>query len=295
MVGAAGVRGRRPARVVRMPSGGMRRRDVARLPRRVRACVRVGLRRQCGWLAVRGGRRLTTVRLCGRRHRSSVRVWTARRRRRRMSHHGDTRAVVRRRGNRRRLGDVVARAVVACARSPVAGGRSVGSWRGSSGRGGLRQPSAGMTVSGCRDRGDGDPAGGGGGNCGSDDRGCLRVTADQCRQRREIHLDTSRRWAFPRGRAHTMYRRKHPARYILSTHGNDRAHRSKRSLTQMWPVQAISRRAPSSAASRSTRSRLRSAHRPEVRSSRRLCTALCSASGPTLAQTDTPRRTFSSR
>jgi hypothetical protein len=57
----------------------------------------------------------------------------------------------------------------------------------------------------------------------------------------------------------------------------------------------MSRRRPSSAASRSTSSQLRSAHRPEARSVRRLCTTRCSASGPTLAQTDTPRRTFSSR
>lgn len=64
---------------------------------------------------------------------------------------------------------------------------------------------------------------------------------------------------------------------------------------EMRRVQAIRRRAPSSAASRSTRSRLRSAHRPEARSLRRLCTALRSASGPTVAQTDMPRRTFSSR
>src|SRR5438093_7822868 len=56
-------------------------------------------------------------------------------------------------------------------------------------------------------------------------------------------------------------------------------------------VQVTSRRRPSSAASRATRSRLRSAHRPETRSSLRLRTARCSASGPTLAQTDTPRRT----
>jgi len=56
-------------------------------------------------------------------------------------------------------------------------------------------------------------------------------------------------------------------------------------------VQVTSRRRPSSAASRATRSRLRSAHRPETRSSRRLRTARCSASGPTLAHTDTPRRT----
>ncbi len=56
-------------------------------------------------------------------------------------------------------------------------------------------------------------------------------------------------------------------------------------------VQVTSRRRPSSAASRATRSRLRSAHRPETRSSRRLRTARCSGSGPTLAHTDTPRRT----
>src|SRR5437762_797152 len=60
-------------------------------------------------------------------------------------------------------------------------------------------------------------------------------------------------------------------------------------------VQVTSRRRPSSAASRATRSRLCSAHRPETRSSRRLRTARCSASGPTLAHTDTPRRTRSSR
>ena len=46
--------------------------------------------------------------------------------------------------------------------------------------------------------------------------------------------------------------------------------------------QATRRRRPSSAASRPTRSRLRSAHRPEARSSRRLRTARCSACGPTL-------------
>jgi hypothetical protein len=56
-------------------------------------------------------------------------------------------------------------------------------------------------------------------------------------------------------------------------------------------VQVTSRRRPSSAASRATRSRLRSAHRPETRSSRRLRTARCSVSGPTLAHTDTPPRT----
>jgi hypothetical protein len=56
-------------------------------------------------------------------------------------------------------------------------------------------------------------------------------------------------------------------------------------------VQATSRRRPSSAASRPTKSRLRCAHRPETRSSRRLRTARCSTSGPTLAHTDTPRRT----
>jgi hypothetical protein len=56
-------------------------------------------------------------------------------------------------------------------------------------------------------------------------------------------------------------------------------------------VQATSRRRPSSAASRATRSRLRPAHRPEARLSRRLRTARCSTSGPTLAHTDTPRRT----
>jgi hypothetical protein len=61
------------------------------------------------------------------------------------------------------------------------------------------------------------------------------------------------------------------------------------------PDQAISRRRPKSAASRSTRSRLRPAHRPDARSARRLCTARCSASGPTLAQIDMPRRTCSSR
>jgi len=65
----------------------------------------------------------------------------------------------------------------------------------------------------------------------------------------------------------------------------------ERSRTHIWRVQAISKRRPSSAASRSTRSRLRSAHRPETRSSRRLRTARCSTSGPTLAHTDTPRRT----
>lgn len=65
----------------------------------------------------------------------------------------------------------------------------------------------------------------------------------------------------------------------------------ERSRTHIWRVQAISSRRPSSAASRATRSRLRSAHRPETRSSRRLRTARCSTSGPTLAHTDTPRRT----
>jgi hypothetical protein len=60
-------------------------------------------------------------------------------------------------------------------------------------------------------------------------------------------------------------------------------------------AQAVSRRRPSSAASRSARSRLRSAHRPSARSARRLCTARRSASGPTLAHTDTPRRTCASR
>jgi len=60
---------------------------------------------------------------------------------------------------------------------------------------------------------------------------------------------------------------------------------------QWWQVQATSRRRPSSAASRSTRSRLRSVHRPDARSSRSVCTARRSASGPTLVQTDTPRRT----
>src|ERR1022692_4595163 len=64
----------------------------------------------------------------------------------------------------------------------------------------------------------------------------------------------------------------------------------QRSGTPLWRVQAISRRRPSSAASRATRSRLRSAHRPDARSSPRLRTALCSASGPTLAHTDIPRR-----
>jgi hypothetical protein len=44
------------------------------------------------------------------------------------------------------------------------------------------------------------------------------------------------------------------------------------------PAQATSRRRPSSAASRPARSRLRSAHRPDARSVRRLCTARCSAS-----------------
>jgi hypothetical protein len=65
----------------------------------------------------------------------------------------------------------------------------------------------------------------------------------------------------------------------------------ERSRNPHLAVQAISRRRPSSAASRATRSRLRSAHRPETRSSRRLRTARCSTSGPTLAHTDTPRRT----
>ena len=62
-------------------------------------------------------------------------------------------------------------------------------------------------------------------------------------------------------------------------------------VRQLWRVQAISRRRPSSAASRSTRLRLRSAHRPDTRSSPRLRTARCSGSGPTLAHTDIPRRT----
>jgi hypothetical protein len=44
------------------------------------------------------------------------------------------------------------------------------------------------------------------------------------------------------------------------------------------PAQATSRRRPSSAASRPARSWLRSAHRPDARSVRRLCTARCSAS-----------------
>ena len=60
-------------------------------------------------------------------------------------------------------------------------------------------------------------------------------------------------------------------------------------------VQATSRRRPSSAASRSMRSRLRSVHRPEARSSRRRCTARCPACGPTLVHTDIARRTCSSR
>jgi hypothetical protein len=62
-------------------------------------------------------------------------------------------------------------------------------------------------------------------------------------------------------------------------------------LPSLRRVQATSRRRPSSAASRAARSRLRSAHRPETRSSRRRRTARCSTSGPTLAHTDTPRRT----
>ncbi len=61
------------------------------------------------------------------------------------------------------------------------------------------------------------------------------------------------------------------------------------------PVQATSRRRPSSAASRSARSRLRSAHRPDARSARSARTARCSTCGPTLAHTDIPRRTRSSR
>ena len=68
-----------------------------------------------------------------------------------------------------------------------------------------------------------------------------------------------------------------PGIVTLRWDGSTRSDRPRASLS----VQAISRRAPSSAASRSRRSRLRSAHRPEARSSRRLCTALCSASGPT--------------
>lgn len=56
-------------------------------------------------------------------------------------------------------------------------------------------------------------------------------------------------------------------------------------------IQDISRRRPRSAASRSARSLLRSAHRPESRSSLRLRTARRSASGPTLVHTDIARRT----
>jgi len=59
--------------------------------------------------------------------------------------------------------------------------------------------------------------------------------------------------------------------------------------------QATSRRRPSSAASRPASSRLRLAHRPESRSSRRLRTARCSASGPTRVHTEHARRTCSSR
>lgn len=59
--------------------------------------------------------------------------------------------------------------------------------------------------------------------------------------------------------------------------------------------QATSRRRPSSAALRPASSRLRSAHRPESRSSRRLRTARCSASGPTRVHTEHARRTCSSR
>lgn len=55
--------------------------------------------------------------------------------------------------------------------------------------------------------------------------------------------------------------------------------------------QEMSRRRPRPAASRWTRSLLRSAHRPESRSSLRLRTARCSASGPTLVHTDDARRT----
>ena len=66
-------------------------------------------------------------------------------------------------------------------------------------------------------------------------------------------------------------------------------------LVRLSGVQATSSRRPSSAASKATRPRLRSPHRPETRSARRLRTARCSASGPTLAHTDTPRRTRSSR
>jgi DNA polymerase III epsilon subunit-like protein len=61
------------------------------------------------------------------------------------------------------------------------------------------------------------------------------------------------------------------------------------------PAQAMSRRRPSSASSSARRSPLRSAHRPVSRSSRRLSTVRCSARCPTLAHTDTPRRTGSSR
>src|SRR5262245_10365707 len=61
----------------------------------------------------------------------------------------------------------------------------------------------------------------------------------------------------------------------------------------VWPAfisiaQAISRRRPSSAASSSRSSRLRSAHTPDARSSRSLRTALRSASSPTLPHTDIP-------
>jgi len=68
-------------------------------------------------------------------------------------------------------------------------------------------------------------------------------------------------------------------------------HALRSATRQLLRDQAISRRLSSSAASRSRRSRLRSAHRPDARSSRRLHTARCSASGPTLAQIDIPRRT----
>jgi hypothetical protein len=75
------------------------------------------------------------------------------------------------------------------------------------------------------------------------------------------------------------------------------------STWQLWPPcrceapdfeegdQAISRRLSSSAASRCRRSRLRPSHRPDARSTRRRHIARFSASGPTRAQIDIPRRT----
>ena len=60
-------------------------------------------------------------------------------------------------------------------------------------------------------------------------------------------------------------------------------------------AQVTSSRAPSSIASRATSSWLRSAQRPDARSLRRFRTARSSASCPTAAHTDMPRRTCSSR